>query len=368
MSDTFGALPIPLPAPADPTTQAVGDPALDVWASYFKAVVNANGGAAWAAAFPRRSGTQASPGAQIPPVLATFTHQPTDETIAPFNENALPALFVYRASGPGPKYEGIDRRVARDVMIVLWVFPTGSQAADRIRAPYVNGLVKILEKAVEDYRDPAWVYPGDTDPTAATLAPIPEAIKLGVATATTAQSYSGAALDGATGSALFAPPRAALVTCEGAASDYVDGSAVKVTGLDVLGRTVTRDIVISTAGIPGTFASDHAFTRITQIDVDAQATTAGTLRFGLGPYAGKGSLVLSFAPQGITMQRWRAQPIAIPMTDGRPRYYDAAEITFDMYEVLEIDLTRYDALAGVEQQVGPPPGGGYVQTAWFLTP
>lgn len=367
MPDLYGSLPLPIPAPADPSAEAVADPALDVWAAYFKAFVNANGTAAWAACFPRAKGTQDAPGEQVPPIRATFTHQPTDDTAAPFNERHLPALYLYRAAGPAPRYEGIDRRVSRDAVTFLWVFPTGAQAAERIRVPYVNGLVKMVDRAIEAYRDPNYVHPLDASPTARTLPLEPEAVRLAVATSTSAQTYQGAALDGTVGGQPFQPPRALVVLCSSDPAAFVDGSLITVTGLDVLGRSCTREIAISTAGIPGAFSSDHAFVRIDRIDVPAQASAAGVLSFGLGPYAGQGSVVLDFAGQGMSMGRWQAQPIAIPMSEGRPRYYDALQITLEMYEVFVEDLGKYAAHGGAEQTVDAN-AGGFVQTGFYLPP
>lgn len=367
MPDLYGSLPLPIPAPADPAVEAVADPALDVWAAYFKAYVNAHGTASWAACFPRRKGTQANPGDQVPPIRTTFTHQPTDETIAPFNESDLPALYLYRAAGPAPKYEGIDRRVARDAVTFLWVFPTGAQAAERIRVPYVNGLVKMVDRAIEAGRDPVYVHPLDPSPSARSLSLEPAAVRLGAATSTSAQIYQGAALDGAVGGQAFQAPRAFVVSCSGDPTAFVDGSAVRATGLDVLGRVVSRDVVISTTGVPGVFSSDHAFLRIDRIEVPPQASGSGVVSFGLGPYRGEGSAVLNFAGQGMSMGRWQAQPIAIPMSESRSRYYDALQITLEMYELFVEDLGAYDAHGGGEQTVDAN-AGGFVQTNLCLPP
>lgn len=366
--DTYGALSIPVAVPTDPEAEATGDPALDVWAAYFKAYINAHGGVAWAAAFPRKTGTQAAPGDQIPPVASTFTHQPTDETILPFNERELPALFIYRAAGPGPKWKAIDWRVDESTPTILWVFPTGAQAASRIRVPYCNALVKLIDAAIEAYRDPSYVHASDTDPTAATLAALPEAIKTSIATSTSAQSYSGVVLDGIIGAGTISPPRAFIVTCDGPASAFVDGSTVSVTGLDVVGQTVTRTVTITTAMLPGPFATDHAFIEITQVDTDAQADTTGTFKFGVGAYQGRGSVVLDFAPMGLEMIAWKAQPIAIPMADSaRPRYYDAVEITLRVFEKWDRDLESFDLLDGNEQTVSANEGA-FIQQGILLGP
>lgn len=350
---TYGALTIPVAAPADPEVEAVGDPALDVWASFLKAYVNTYGGAAWAKAFPRALATQ------IPPVLMTFTHQPTDETIAPFNERYLPALFVYRAGGPEQKWEWLDGRVARDVITLLWVFPTGAQAAERIRVPFVNALVKLIDAGLEKMLDPCWVYATDPDPLAASIVADPNAIKLAIATSTSPQTYSGAALDGAIGGAAFDQPRAATVTLSGPSSAYVNGSTITITGLDVLGLAQTRTLTINTGAIPGTLSTDYAFKRITSATAQAQASTAGSIEFGLGAFVGRGSVLLDFAPVGLKRAgQWKAQPITIPVQQGDrtvPRYYDAVEIPLEAMEIWERD--DYDTLGGVEGSLVANQGG-----------
>jgi hypothetical protein len=358
MTDTYGALSIPVAVPTDAEVSATGDPALDVWASYLQAFINTYGAAAWAKVYPRRDDNNNL----IPPVLKTFTHQPTDETIAVFNERYLPALYLYRASGAEPKWEWIDGRIARDTITLLWVFPTGTQPAERIRVPYVNALKDLVDVAIEKYLDPCWTYPGDPDPLAASIAADPDAVKISIATSTSAQTYSGAALNGAVGNATFAQPRAATVTLGGVPGDFVDGSTIVVTGLGVLGTTLARTLTIDASLVPYALTTDYAFTKITSIAVAAQATTAGTLSFGLGAFVGRGSLVLNFAPTGLRRAgQWRAQPITIPTTGPGgatvPRYYDAVEIPLEGFDVWD---REYPTGAGLEGTLLAN-GGGYSQ-------
>lgn len=329
---TYGATTIPVAVPTNPLTEATGDPALDVWAAYLKAYINAKGSAAWTTVFRRSNNA-----GQVPPVLATFTHQPTDDTIAPFNEKYLPALFVYRAGGAANSWEATDMRVAMDTITLLWVSPTGAQAAERIRVPFVNALVKLVDAAIEAQRDASYVHPGDTDPTAASLTADPDAVKTNIATTTSAQSYSGASLNGVIGGAAFLQPRAFTVTIGGDVGAIANGSPIVVTGLNVLGHSFTETITLSNATVPATFSTTYSFLQITQIDVAAQVSTAGTFQFGLGAYQGRGSLVLNFAPTGLKRAgNWTAKPIMIPVTDGNgvtiPRYYDALEIPLETYE------------------------------------
>lgn len=344
MTDTYGALSIPVAVPADAEVSATGDPALDVWASYLQAFINTYGAAAWAKVFPR------SLTGPIPPVLKTFTHRPDDETVDVFNERYLPALFVYRASGAEQKWEWLDGRIARDAITLLWVFPTGTQPAERIRTPYVNALVKLVDAAIEKYLDPCWTYPGDPDPLAASIVADTDVVKLSVATSTSPQTYTGAALDGAIGGTAFPQPRAATVTLGGAPGDFVNGSTLTITGLDVLGRAQSRTLTINASSVPYTLATDYAFTQVTSVAVAAQATMGGTLAVGLGAYQGRGSMPLNFAPNGLRRAgQWRAQPITIPTTGPGgatvPRYYDAVEIPLEGFEIWD---REYPTLVGIE--------------------
>jgi hypothetical protein len=250
-----------------------------------------------------------------------------------------------------------------DTVTLLWVFPTGSQAAERIRVPFVHALVKLIDAAVERDRDPCYVKAGDTDPTAATLPADPDAIKTSVATATTAQSYSGAALNGVIGGTAFLQPRTLTVSLSGNAAAFVDGSIITVTGVNVLGVPFVDTITISTTTFPVTFSTQYSFLQITQVEVDAQADVTGSMIFGLNAYQGRGSLVLNFAPTGFKRAgNWTAKPITIPTTDGNgvviPRYYDALEVPMETWERWERD--DYATLNGLRGTVSAN-GAGFVQ-------
>lgn len=348
----YGATTIPVAVPTSPLTEATGDPALDVWAAFFKAYVNANGSAAWAACYPRTN-TLADP---IPPIRTTHTHNPTRRTVLPFNERDFPALFVYRTGGAAPEWEWLDGRIKHDSVTCLWVFPTGAQDATRIRVPFANALQALFDAGIERMRDPSYVHPSDTDPTAATIAADPDSIKTSIATSTSAQSYSGAALNGVVGGATFVQPRAFTVTITGLPGDFVNGSTVVVTGKDVLGRTMTKTLTLSNATVPATFSTDYAFTQITQIATDAQATTAGAFQFGLSAYQGRGSLVMNFTPIGFKRAgNWQVDQVEVEISSGigelatkEVRIYEAVSIPFETFEVWDrTDFATLNGLNGV---------------------
>lgn len=336
--------------PTSPLTEATGDPALDVWAAFLKAYVNAYGAAAWNACYPRTN----SQAELIPPIRTTHTHNPTRRTVLPFNERDFPALFIYRTGGNAPEWEWLDGRVKHDNVTALWVFPTGTQEATRIRVPFANALQALFDAGIEKMRDPSYVHPSDTDPTAATLAADTDSIKTSVATATTQQTYSGAALNGVIGSAAFVQPRAFTVTISGPTSAFVNGSTITVTGKNVLGSTFTRTITISNAVSPATFSTDYAFKQITQVVVAGQADTTGAFQFGLGAYQGRGSLVMDFTPIGFKRAgNWQVDQVEIEISSGigdapmkEIRYYEAVSIPFETFELL--DRTDFAELNGLE--------------------
>lgn len=111
-----------------------------------------------------------------------------------------------------------------------------------------------------------------------------DAIKTSIATAATAQTYSGAALNGASTTPYpdsktgFAQWPAA--TASSHAGSYVNGSTVVFTGT-YLGETVTRTATVSGTGGGATFIADGPIDGpVTSVVVDAQADTGGAWTFG----------------------------------------------------------------------------------------
>jgi len=357
---TYGATSIPVAVPTNPLTEATGDPALDVWAAFLKAYVNAYGMAAWNAAYPRTN-TQDE---LIPPIRTTHTHNPTRRTVLPFNERDFPCLFIYRTGGAAPEWEWLDGRIKHDNVTALWVFPTGAQQATRIRVPFANALQALMDAGIEQMRDPSYVHPTDTDPTAASIAADADSIKTSIATATSQQTYSGAALNGVIGGTAFVQPRAFTITISGPTSAFTNGSTVTVTGKNVLGTTLTRTITILNATSPATFSTDYAFTQIAQIVVAAQADTTGALTFGLGAYQGRGSLLMNFTPIGFKRAgNWQVDQVEVEMGTAMPdgtvkpttAVYEAVSIPFETFEVW--DRTNFATLNGLNGTVSANQAG-----------
>ena len=152
MSDFFGDLQFPVQVPG--ATDSVHDPALDKIGAYLAACLNANLNASWGAVNPGQ-----------PFVKVVQTNSPSDST---FNEKDLPALFLWRNAMNNEQTTDDWTEVISDVTL-LWVPQNAVQAKRSLRSPGVNGFTKVVTRALELGRTPAWIDAGDTDPTAATL-------------------------------------------------------------------------------------------------------------------------------------------------------------------------------------------------------
>lgn len=329
MSYTWGATALPLEAPA--AGEAVTDKALSVVAAYLKAFVNAHGAAAWADV--EKSGTS--------PIQNAFAHNPEDPR-REFNDKHLPALFLWRESGDD-EYIAADWRVQSSVWKALWVFPPANQARQTPRDPFLKGLVDLVSYALKRGRDASYAVTGDSDTSAATVAALPTAIKTSIATSTSAQSYSGAALNGSIGGGAISPQRAPTVTMGGTLSSFVAGSTVTFTGLNGIGGAAVSTVTLGAA--LGTYAGDYDLAEVTSIAVDAQAGTAGTFTFGTAARTGLGSVMMRHAGLvSLTMNGYRPRTLPIQFVEGgaevgRVIPYDAIEMSFQAMEKLEEDIT-----------------------------
>ncbi len=348
MSYSWGGTALPLAAPA--TGEAATDKALTVVADYLQAFVNAYGSVAWAAvAKLGPDGTS--------PIRSVFTHNPEDPR-REFNDKDLPALFLWRESGDD-EWLAADWRVDTAVWKALWIFPPAKQDKQTVRDPFLGGLAKLVSFALKKGRDPAYQVTGDTDDFSVTTAAATTSLKTSIASAATAQSYSGAALNGAIGTGAIDPPRPPTVTTAGTLASLVPGSLVVFTGLNSLGVTITSTATLGAA--LGTFSGDYDLSSVASIAVDAQAGTAATLTFGTGARAGLGTLVLGRAGLvSLTMTNYRTrmlpiQPVVAGVEQGPALNYDALEFSFAAVEKLEEDvedvdsvLSQFAALGGVD--------------------
>lgn len=353
MADLFGAEPIPLVAPAAEMDAA--DRAVSIFGDYFKTVLNARAPLAWAAVAPAPTGTVTT--LTMPVVRNVLTHDPRKVS---FSEAQLPAIYMDRSGGERPFWQTEDWRIVNDTWTMLWVFPPAVQATQRARGSITTGIVKVLDRAVEQCRDPVWTLAGDTDTTAATVAALPAAIKTSVASAVTAQSYSGAALNGSVGAGAITPARLPSVTVAGTAGSVTADSTVTFTGTGADGTDRVSRVVLSAA--VGTYYGDWPLAAVETVDVPAQTGVAATFTFGLSAFTGLGSIPMVLAGlQSIQTKGWKNITFTLAMEGAPSRTYEALEITFDVVEELYPDT---DALDNVSLDVGITYSDGLLTTIY----
>lgn len=156
MSDSFGALAIPLATPG--ADDAVGDPLLSKTLGFFKAVLNANTPVGWGAIY------KGSDGSDI--VQQTFTDEPKN---AQFADSALPALFFWRESTQDPVWIAEDWLTQQSCCPLVWMPRPTSNVKRSLRSSIGNAVARTLLTISERNRDPSWIDAGDPDPLAATL-------------------------------------------------------------------------------------------------------------------------------------------------------------------------------------------------------
>jgi hypothetical protein len=154
LPDSYGAVSLPLPAVT--LGSAAGDVLLSSLASFLKACLNYYANDAWQDIAPARGDC----------VRSTQTNDPADST---FNAADLPALYVWR-DARGTTFEQLadDIEVCNSQIRIVWVPPPGVQMNRSEWAPFLHQVAKVIDYALWNERDPAWVHEGDTDPDAVT--------------------------------------------------------------------------------------------------------------------------------------------------------------------------------------------------------
>lgn len=154
MADLYGSTNLPVAAPG--TNDAISDPALGTILSWAQAVLEYECETSWLTIAPGE------------PLVRKV--RPWKPERADFGaDTELPALFCYSDDEKPQRYT--DELFGRDrAIILLWIFPPGTQYALAQRSGILSGLEAALHKAIEMAlgRHPAWVDSGDTDPDAAT--------------------------------------------------------------------------------------------------------------------------------------------------------------------------------------------------------
>lgn len=159
MADQLGALPLPVSLAAAGTS--AGDPALDAFAAYLKAVLNAYVGPAWSDA---AGAMGVAPGQKVVQTVAT-----TNPENGAFQKEAMPILFVWRPADGDASEQWTDDLVrVQSKLGLLWVTRPADQPKREARSPIGNAVAAAIRRALYNGRDPVWIDPADTDPTAAT--------------------------------------------------------------------------------------------------------------------------------------------------------------------------------------------------------
>lgn len=310
--------------PIDPPTpgQAAGDPALNLILDFSSAVLNAMVGPAWDVVCPKRK-----------VVERTFASDPEKDA---FTDQGLPALYGFRVGGKPPISLADQWRTTFDGVLLRWVFPLQPQLIAKLRSPVITAMTKALDRAFYDTRSPAYVNPNDTDPAAPTLGEQPDLLLTSHHTATSLQTFTGSSLDGPLAGAPFSPARGVILDLGGNPSDWVDGSTIVVSGLNILGTATSQTIVIVAARIPCRMYTTNSFSEVGTIMVDAQSTTAGTLRAGLGARAGYGTSIPDFGHIDVWVLKTAVfKPVKIGLRGGpEVRAYPAIEWSLEVRERL----------------------------------
>lgn len=356
MADTFGGISLPVDVPA--TGDAVGDHALKVVGDYISAVLNAYGTTAWQTVLQNK-----------PACGAVYLHDPKRFD---FIDTYLPAIFIWRSKdvpGQAIEYRADDYLEDGSEWTVMYVYPPAQQAFQVKRQTFDNAIGKIVGLLIEKYRDPSYVADGDADITAAAIPTAPTSIKLQVATSASPQAYSGAALDGTIGQGAILPRRPITVTLGGSPAAFVNGSAIVVAGLDVVGQPITNVLTIDTSAIPGTLAGGNDLSAVTSLSVAAQSGTGGTISFGTGSRSGLGSNYLAQAGlEGLRVKGWKSSLLPIPMSPDQTRTYWAVEMTLEAIELFEPDLTLSTAPNTGTTQSFVRDDGSLIEQAEYLAP
>lgn len=273
MADTFGKLPLPLPAPnldsaeIIDTSKAYGDPELEVIGDFLKAVLTYDLGAAWQKIDPRRRTVDGPP---ISIVEQVFTHNPQ---LYAFEPNALPGLFLYRNNVAETDRVAPNIYIFAGQIIVRWVYPFEPDPRHQARRDtFAIAIGKSIAAAVQAGRHVAWKLDSDrfirhglttwkaTDTSPVVLTP-------------------GAGLDGSHVQ-VMTPPRCVRYENKVKAGAYAPGSVLLVTGKHKDGPTITDTMTLTSANGGEVLTTVWQFASIDSIAIDGQVLATGSYALG----------------------------------------------------------------------------------------
>lgn len=333
MSDTFGALSLPVPVPAArndlpiaisaPNT-SLADPCLDTVLSYIQAVLNYDGNAAWEVRAP---GTQIKRMARF-----TSTNDPLE---GEFNDNQLPGLFLFRQKGETSTKYTDDLPSTEETLILQWVFPADTQHKERVRNNIINGLSKALVLALEQGVHPAWVVTTDNAD--------PASIKPMISASVAPVTYSGVALNGSIGGGTINAARPVMITTRAVVGGYNIIDPIVFTGTLPSGEVGFTDEVFLTDADGGevVFGSWN-FASTQSITIPAQPLSTGAFTFGYAdsPEKAYGSPVRRHA--GLTQLRCGVgQRKPLKIRAGDEIGYDCVQFELRTQELFTADASAY---------------------------
>jgi hypothetical protein len=161
--------------------------------------------------------------------------------------------------------------------------PGVSGALHDLRSDVSKALKPLAALTVDEFTD---APVADTD-----------AFRTAGATSTTAQNWTGSALNGVVGQAALAYARPVTVTTTDSAGSYA--GAVTVTGTDVTGKSQTDTITITNNT---TTSSTKLFKTVTKLAVPAQLNTSGNLQVGFGAALGLSKPIVARAGRQAVVQ------------------------------------------------------------------
>jgi hypothetical protein len=333
MPNRFGAMPIPAAPVGDQGREAVTDPGLDAVLSFCTAVLLSDLQDAYASVNPGR-------GSVVEHVEAV---DPAVRGLPP--DAKLPALFGYRTGTRSPDQVAIDYLHQTSTIRLWWVFAPRADALFQARArALVNGVAKVLGRAIAAGRHRAWVVESDGEAPGSLL--LPRATLLAPATYTVAHfngPLAGAELT----------PRALSITTTPALGAYNTTDPIVVTGTIADGRVHVEEVYLTDADGGETIPGIWPFATITSIAVPAQLATTGAISAGFveAEAAARGSLLHqvtrmeSLRLQSVTL---RDLPIEIKMETVKERNdVPAIELELEVVERFDFDLSA------------DPPGEGF---------
>jgi hypothetical protein len=145
MGHRSGALTLPVPAPED--DESLGDPAIDVLAGFFSAVLTAWLNTAWTAVAPGE-----------PVVRTVYKHDPEE---IDFVSKDLPLLCLWREGDLAPKQLADGYQEMETTLNILWVPPPAPQTKSSRRHTFLSAFSKAIAAAIENERDPSYIHPDD---------------------------------------------------------------------------------------------------------------------------------------------------------------------------------------------------------------